>query len=55
MPNCFPRRPAGLVFDGAVDPATTEFDVTKTQATGFESALRAFVPTASPKQVPIPG
>jgi pimeloyl-ACP methyl ester carboxylesterase len=39
----FPKKTGRLVFDGAVDPATTEFDVTKTQATGFESALRAFV------------
>jgi pimeloyl-ACP methyl ester carboxylesterase len=39
----FPKKTGRLVFDGAVDPATTEFDVTKTQAIGFESALRAFV------------
>ena len=39
----FPKKTGRLVFDGAVDPATTEFDVTKTQGTGFESALRAFV------------
>ncbi|GAB3038698.1 alpha/beta hydrolase [Parafrigoribacterium mesophilum] len=39
----FPKKTGRLVFDGAVDPATTEFEVTKTQATGFESALRAFV------------
>src|SRR5690606_7694226 len=32
-----------MVFDGAVDPATSEFDVTATQAQGFESAMRAFL------------
>jgi pimeloyl-ACP methyl ester carboxylesterase len=41
--DLFPAKTGRLVFDGAVDPATTEFDVTRTQAVGFESALRAFV------------
>lgn len=39
----FPERTGRLVLDGAVDPASTGFDVTATQARGFESALRAFL------------
>ena len=41
--DLYPAKTGRLVFDGAVDPATTEFDVTATQAKGFESALRAFI------------
>lgn len=41
--DLFPENTGRLVFDGAVDPATTEFEVTATQAQGFESALRAFL------------
>lgn len=39
----FPHKTGRLVLDGALDPEATGFDVTKTQAAGFESALRAFV------------
>jgi pimeloyl-ACP methyl ester carboxylesterase len=39
----YPQNTGHLVFDGALDPATTEFDVTLTQATGFESAFRAYL------------
>ena len=39
----FPERVGRLVLDGAIDPSTTDFDVTKTQAMGFESALRAYL------------
>ena len=39
----YPRNTGRLVLDGAVDPATTDFEVTATQAQGFESALRAFL------------
>jgi pimeloyl-ACP methyl ester carboxylesterase len=39
----FPKKTGHLVLDGALDPATTEFDVTETQAKGFESALRAYL------------
>jgi hypothetical protein len=31
------------VLDGAIDPAATEFDVTLTQARGFESALTSYL------------
>jgi pimeloyl-ACP methyl ester carboxylesterase len=31
------------VLDGAIDPATSDFDVTATQAKGFESAARAYL------------
>jgi len=41
--DLFPENTGRLVFDGAVDPATTEFEVSATQAQGFESALRAFL------------
>jgi pimeloyl-ACP methyl ester carboxylesterase len=41
--DLFPERTGRLVLDGAVDPAATGFDVTATQARGFESALRAFL------------
>ena len=36
----FPTKTGRLVLDGAIDPATTDFDVTATQAQGFESAAR---------------
>jgi pimeloyl-ACP methyl ester carboxylesterase len=39
----YPKNTGRLVFDGAVDPATTDFEVTETQAKGFESALRAYI------------
>jgi hypothetical protein len=32
-----------LVFDGVVDPTVTPFELTKAQAMGFESAMRAFL------------
>jgi hypothetical protein len=31
------------VLDGAIDPATTDFEVTITQAKGFDSALKAYL------------
>ena len=39
----YPGKTGRLVLDGALDPATTDFDVTATQAQGFESALRAYL------------
>lgn len=39
----FPTKTGRLVLDGAVDPATTDFDVTETQAVGFENAARAYL------------
>jgi pimeloyl-ACP methyl ester carboxylesterase len=39
----FPSKTGRLVLDGAVDPASTDFEATATQAEGFESALRAFL------------
>jgi pimeloyl-ACP methyl ester carboxylesterase len=39
----YPKNTGRLVFDGVVDPATTDFEVTATQAQGFESALRAYL------------
>lgn len=41
--DLYPDKTGRLVLDGALDPATTDFDVTKTQAAGFESALRAYL------------
>ncbi|WP_166879768.1 alpha/beta hydrolase [Salinibacterium sp. ZJ450] len=39
----YPGHTGRLVFDGAVDPATSEFDVSATQAQGFESAMRSYL------------
>ncbi len=39
----FPDKVGRLALDGAVDPATSNLDVTRTQAQGFESALRAYL------------
>jgi len=41
--DLFPEKTGRLVLDGAIDPATSEFEVTKTQAMGFESAFRAYL------------
>lgn len=39
----YPDNVGRLVLDGAVDPSTSNFEVTKTQAVGFENALRAYL------------
>ncbi|GAA1448657.1 alpha/beta hydrolase [Nocardiopsis tropica] len=39
----FPDRVRALVLDGAVDPSQEQLDLSVAQATGFETALRAFV------------
>lgn len=39
----YPEKVGRLVLDGAIDPSTSEFEVSKTQAIGFELALRAYV------------
>lgn len=39
----YPDHTGRMVLDGAVDPASTNFDVTLTQATGFENALRNYL------------
>ena len=39
----YPENTGRLVLDGALDPTSTSFDVSLTQAEGFESALRAFL------------
>ncbi|MGY4859553.1 alpha/beta hydrolase [Cryobacterium sp. AP23] len=39
----YPDKVGRLVLDGALDPSTSNFDVTATQAQGFESALRAYL------------
>src|SRR5699024_7182089 len=41
----YPDRVGRVVLDGAIDPATTNFDVTLNQAKGFESALRDYLPS----------
>lgn len=41
--DLFPHKVGHLVLDGALDPATTDFEVTKVQAVGFESAARAYI------------
>jgi len=39
----FPGKTGRLVLDGAVDPASTDFELSSTQAQGFESAFTAFL------------
>lgn len=39
----YPDKVGRLVLDGALDPSTSNFEVTSTQAVGFESALRAYL------------
>ena len=39
----YPTKTGRLVLDGALDPATTDFEVTETQAVGFENAARAYL------------
>jgi pimeloyl-ACP methyl ester carboxylesterase len=39
----FPTRIRALVLDGAVDPALSDEALSRAQAEGFESALRAFI------------
>jgi pimeloyl-ACP methyl ester carboxylesterase len=41
--DLFPEKTGRLVFDGAIDPSTSDFEVTKTQAVGFENAFRAYL------------
>ena len=41
--DLYPKKVGRLVLDGALDPATTEFEVTDIQAKGFESAFRAYL------------
>lgn len=41
--DLFPEKTGRLVLDGALDPSTSDFEVTKTQAVGFENAFRAYL------------
>ena len=41
--DLYPTKTGQLVLDGALDPSTSSFDVSATQAVGFENALRAFL------------
>jgi len=41
--DLYPQRVGRLVLDGAIDPETSELDVSTTQGVGFESALRAYM------------
>jgi pimeloyl-ACP methyl ester carboxylesterase len=41
--DLYPQKTGRLVLDGAIDPATTDFEVTLTQAKGFDSALAAYL------------
>lgn len=41
--DLYAEKTGHLVLDGAIDPQTTDFDVTAAQAQGFESALRAYL------------
>jgi pimeloyl-ACP methyl ester carboxylesterase len=39
----YPDKAGRLVLDGAIDPSTSAYEVSTTQALGFESALRAYM------------
>jgi pimeloyl-ACP methyl ester carboxylesterase len=39
----YPGKTGHLVLDGALDPSTSDYDVSLTQATGFENALTAYL------------
>jgi pimeloyl-ACP methyl ester carboxylesterase len=39
----YPTKTGRMVLDGAIDPSVSSYQVTATQAMGFESALRAFL------------
>jgi len=39
----YPTKTGRMVLDGAIDPSVSSYEVTATQAAGFESALRAFL------------
>ncbi|TFC86795.1 alpha/beta hydrolase [Cryobacterium sp. TmT2-59] len=39
----YPGKVGRLALDGALDPSTTNADVTRVQATGFENALRSYL------------
>ena len=41
--DLFPRRVGRMVFDAAIDPSVRMVEFTRTQARGFETALRAYV------------
>ncbi|MCU1544069.1 MAG: alpha/beta hydrolase [Microbacteriaceae bacterium] len=52
----YPQNTGRLVLDGALDPTSTSFDVSVTQAKGFESAMRAFLADcASASECPFSG
>lgn len=44
----FPDKVGRMALDGALDPSTSNFDVTRVQAQGFESALRAYLADCLP-------
>jgi pimeloyl-ACP methyl ester carboxylesterase len=39
----FPTHVGRMVLDGAEDPSSSSFDITESQAVGFESALKAYL------------
>jgi pimeloyl-ACP methyl ester carboxylesterase len=41
--NLYPHKTGRLVFDGVVDPTITPYDLSVTQAKGFEKSLRKFL------------
>jgi pimeloyl-ACP methyl ester carboxylesterase len=52
----YPKNTGRLVLDGALDPTSSSFDVSLTQAEGFESAMRAFLADcASASECPFSG
>jgi pimeloyl-ACP methyl ester carboxylesterase len=41
--DLYPDKVGRMVLDGAIDPATSNAEVTRVQAVGFESALRSYL------------
>jgi pimeloyl-ACP methyl ester carboxylesterase len=41
--NLYPQNTGRLVFDGVVDPTVTPYEMSETQAKGFEKSLRKFL------------
>lgn len=41
--DLYPEKTGRLVLDGAVDPSTSDYEVTETQAVGFENAFKAYL------------
>lgn len=54
--DAYPELAGRLVLDGAMDPATSQFDVVREQTRGFEAALRSYAQSClASRQCPLSG